>query len=152
MREEEKTTFEQRFLIIMMIWGSMLASLIIYLAVCMFINEIYQIPVGEDFPIATLKNIFYAVSIVIVFAIKFIRNKLLPEKGNRSENKINYYIGKYIVAILVSSALAEFIGILGLVLFLLNKNFNDLYLFLAISAAALIFYRPRKSELIELMS
>ena len=60
MREEEKTTFEQRFLIIMMIWGSMLASLIIYLAVCMFINEIYQIPVGEDFPIATLKNIFYA--------------------------------------------------------------------------------------------
>jgi hypothetical protein len=152
MREEEKKTIEQRFLIVMMIWGSILASLIIYLVVCIFINEIYQTPVGDNFPIATLKNAFYGVSFIILVSIRFIRNKLIPEKGNRSENRINYYMGKYTVAILVSSALAEFIGILGLVLFFLNKNFTDLYIFLAISAAAMIFYRPKKSELVELMS
>lgn len=152
MREEEKKTIEQRFRIIMMIWGSILASLIIYLVVCIFLNEVYQTPVGENFPIATLKNAFYVVSLVILVSIRFLRNKLMPEKGNRSENRINYYIGKYTVAILVSSALSEFIGMFGLVLFFLSKNFTDLYIFLALSAAAMIFYRPKKSELVELMS
>lgn len=152
MREEEKKTIEQRFRIIMMIWGSILASLIIYLVVCIFLNEVYQTPVGENFPIATLKNAFYVVSLVILVSIRFLRNKLMPEKGNRSENRINYYIGKYTVAILVSSALSEFIGMFGLVLFFLSKNFADLYIFLALSAAAMIFYRPKKSELVELMS
>ena len=151
-REEEKITIEQGFLTIMFIWGSILALLIIYLGICMFINESYQIPVGENFPITTLKNAFYVVSIIILFGIKFIRNKLIPEKGNRSENRVQYYIDKYKVAVIVSSTLSECIGIFGLVLFFLSKNFNDLYILLAISAAAMIFYRPKKSELTELMS
>ena len=38
--------------------------------------------------------------------------------------------------------------LLALVLFILGKHAVDLYLLLGISAAAMIFYRPKKEELI----
>ena len=47
----------------------------------------------------------------------------------------------------VSLALSEFIGIMGLVLFFLGDNFQVLYTFMAISALAMFFYRPRREEL-----
>jgi len=50
----------------------------------------------------------------------------------------------------ISLALSESIGIYGLVLFLLGKNTMDLYLFILVSAGAMIMYRPRKDELLSL--
>ena len=48
---------------------------------------------------------------------------------------------------IVSLALSEFIGIMGLVLFFLGDNFQVLYTFMAISAIAMLFYRPKRQEL-----
>jgi len=56
-------------------------------------------------------------------------------------------IGKYVTAMLVSLALSEFIGIMGLALFFLGDNFQVLYIFMAISAVAMFFYRPKREEL-----
>lgn len=51
---------------------------------------------------------------------------------------------------IVALTMSETMGIFGLVLFLLGKNSVDLYLLVAVSAAAMIMYRPRKEEVIVL--
>jgi hypothetical protein len=53
--------------------------------------------------------------------------------------------------VIISLALCESVGIYGLVLFFLGKNTMDLYLLLGVSAAAMIYYRPRKDELLNLL-
>jgi hypothetical protein len=59
-------------------------------------------------------------------------------------------LGKYTTAVMVSLALSESIGIYGLVLFFLGSTIQTLYLFMVISACAMIFFRPKKEELAEL--
>jgi hypothetical protein len=46
--------------------------------------------------------------------------------------------------------MSEAIGIYGLILFLLGKNQNDLYLLTALSAAAMTLYFPKKEEVVNL--
>jgi len=52
--------------------------------------------------------------------------------------------------VIVSSALCESIGIFGLIIFLLEGQFLWLYVFVGVSAAAMILLRPRKRDLIDL--
>jgi hypothetical protein len=56
-------------------------------------------------------------------------------------------IGKYAVAMVVSLALSESIGVYGLVLFFLGESFRTLYIFIGISALAIFLYRPKREEL-----
>jgi hypothetical protein len=57
------------------------------------------------------------------------------------------FVGKYTTFVIVSLALSESIGIYGFVLFLLGDSFQTLYTFIAVSALAMIFYRPKRKEL-----
>lgn len=47
-------------------------------------------------------------------------------------------------------ALSESIGVYGLVLFFLSKDSGVLYQFIVMSAIAMLYYRPRKEELLQL--
>jgi hypothetical protein len=53
----------------------------------------------------------------------------------------------YTKATVITLALAESIGIFGLVLFFLGDSFQVLYLFIAVSAAVMFYYRPKRDEL-----
>ena len=57
------------------------------------------------------------------------------------------FVGQYIPAVITTLALAESIGIYGLLLFLLGGDFKTLYTFIIVSALAMIFYRPKREEL-----
>jgi hypothetical protein len=46
-----------------------------------------------------------------------------------------------------SLALSESIGVYGLVLFFLGESFRTLYIFIGISALAMLLYRPKREEL-----
>jgi hypothetical protein len=69
-----------------------------------------------------------------------------PQTG-RSRPDIQTVIGKYATAVIISLALSESVGIFGLVLFFLGKDFQILHAFLACSAVAMVFHRPRVSEI-----
>jgi len=58
---------------------------------------------------------------------------------------------KYSAATIVALAMSESIGVYGLILFFLGKNSTDLYLLILISAAAMVIYRPRKDEMLNLV-
>jgi hypothetical protein len=54
---------------------------------------------------------------------------------------------KYTSITMISITLSESVGIYGLVLFMITGEFITLYVFVAVSAVALYFFRPRFSEL-----
>ena len=57
------------------------------------------------------------------------------------------FVGHYAAVVIISLALSESIGIYGLVLFLLGGGFKTLYTFIAVSALAMVFYRPKREEM-----
>ena len=136
---------------IFILWLAMFISLAVYVFVGHMVGEKVAIFLGEDSSLGMLRGILYGISIATLFLTKYMRNLLLKsEKGSfQTGNQINQHpaVAKYIIAIVVSLALSESIGIYGLVLFLLGKNTVDLYSLITLSAVAMLYYRPKKEEL-----
>ena len=69
--------------------------------------------------------------------------KQRAEKMNKSASVI-----KYTEVVIVSVALAELIGIFGFIFCLISGDFQTLYYLVGISALAMVYYCPKKKELI----
>jgi hypothetical protein len=101
-----------------------------------------------------LKTLLYLFTFIIIVITRYIRRFILSGKGQNGQATQNFQpltLQKYTTAMIAAWALLESIGIFGLVLFLLGKNPMDLYLLILISAAAMLWYRPKKDELINLI-
>ncbi|MBN1931825.1 MAG: hypothetical protein JW786_09485 [Desulfobacterales bacterium] len=138
------------------IWSAMLGSLFIYVIIChMFGDQIRGNHLGSGFSIELLKKILYGISVAELFIAYYVRNLMLSTRSkNRRLNLRSATVTgikspdeiKYMSAIIVSLAISGGIGIYGLVLFLLGAEFQTLYNFIAISAAAMVFFRPKSEE------
>jgi hypothetical protein len=134
------------------IWFGMLGSLAIYLFIGLRIATNIQASMDKS-TFGVLKTVLYLFTLIIIVITRYIRRFILSGKGQygqASENLQPLTLQKYTTAMIVAWALLESIGIFGLVLFLLGKNPMDLYLLILISAAAMLWYRPKKDELIGL--
>jgi hypothetical protein len=158
--ETEKELIEKSFSILRIIWLAMLGTLIVYLFICyQFGNQIQQ-PPGSQYPLATLRNIFFGLAAVTLLISHFLRRFMLTGRSGSSAttpskspspSDLSPILGKYATALIISLALSESIGIFGLVLFILGDSYQTLYIFVGISAIAMFFYRPKKQELVELI-
>jgi hypothetical protein len=153
---QEKDAIDKGMKTLWVIWASMLGSLLIYVFIC------YQPGIGlkgvggSDFPIGLLRNIFFGAGAAAWFMAYFMRRSMLSVRAGISKPKpvermVKWdappYIAKYASAVIVSLALSESIGIYGFVLFLLGDGFKTLYIFIAVSALAMVFYRPKREEM-----
>ncbi len=141
--------------VVLIIWGAILASLGVYLVVCLYIQESLHINTAPDLPLDTLKNTLLGVSCITLGVVPFLRKSMMrPNKPGAKASLATSIqhpaIGKYTVVTVVTSALLESIGIYGVILFLLSKDTMTLYLFLVISAGSMIYFRPRKEELVNI--
>jgi len=59
---------------------------------------------------------------------------------------------KYSIAVICSMATCMSVGVAGLGMFLLTKDFQTLYVLVAISAIAIVYHRPKRSEFESLAS
>jgi hypothetical protein len=143
------------------IWTALLVSLFIYVFVCHFFGAEIRANAGPDFPIGLFKKILYVVALFTFAIAYFLRRLMLSGRIASSQGSIVKpatpsdqppYLAKYTIAVVVSLALSESIGIYGLVLFFLGQDFQTLYTFIAISALAMIFFRPKMEELERLVS
>jgi hypothetical protein len=140
---------------IFMIWGVILASLGVHLIVCINVEEIVQVNISPDFPLTTLRYVLFVMACVTIVGVYFFR-KFLLSTGRSSVNSMEMSsaqhpaIARYTTVVVVTSALLESIGIYGILLFFLAKDTRSLYQLLIISAAAMIYFRPRKEELINM--
>lgn len=128
--------------------GMMLVTLIIYLFICYRFGHELQEPLPETRRVF-IRTIFYGIAIVAFPAINLIRhiqlrlNQTMP--GNKSAKS------RYLLTVIVSMSLAEGIGVLGFVMFMLGDDFNTLYIFTGLSALGLYLYRPKQDEYVRII-
>ncbi|MEW5725286.1 MAG: hypothetical protein AB1896_19385 [Thermodesulfobacteriota bacterium] len=149
------------------LWGALLGSLVIYLVVAYVISQ--QTPPESDLPADSLqKPLLYVLALLgagLIVLSHFVRRLLLrPKTGPAPAAQPgpgpivtpfpgqHPLVGKYLAALLVSLALCEAIGIFGLVLFFLGRDMMTLYVFIAVSAAAMVYHRPKEEELSEFLT
>jgi F0F1-type ATP synthase membrane subunit c/vacuolar-type H+-ATPase subunit K len=143
------------------IWAALLASLVIYVFICHFLGAEIGANADPDFPMGLFKKILYVVALATFGLAYFLRRLMVSGRFSGSQGSLVNpavpssqppYLAKYTIAVVVSLALSESIGIYGLVLFFLGQDFQTLYTFIAISALAMIFFRPKMEELERLAS
>ncbi len=155
LEKSEMEQLDKAWTVIKIIWGALLASLGVYVAVCEYMKD--QLRPTTDFPLETMKLVLYGVSFFTLIVIHFIRRMMLKTAGSglfsafvQSPSVQHPTAGRYLSVVIVSMALCESIGIYGLVLFFMSKDSLVLYQFIIISAAAMLYFRPRKEELLQL--
>ncbi len=143
---------DKELLRLRVIWFGMLGSLVIYLIIGLQIGTNIQASMDKS-TFGVLKTLLYLFTLVIIVMTRYIKKFILSGKdqfGQPIQNPQPLTLQKYTTVMIVAWALLECIGIFGLVLFLLGKNRTDLYLLLIVSAVAMLWYRPKKDELISL--
>ena len=131
------------------IWFALFFSLILYMIIALFASKTINI----KFDIMLLKNIkiaLYSVSFVTIISTIFVNKFLLKVDRNVDSEKavdIQRSVRKFNVAMIISLALSESIGIYGIILFFITKNAADLYLLISMSALSMILYFPKRSSL-----
>ena len=154
---QEKEAVNKGMLTLWVIWGAMLGSLFIYIVVCHVLGEEIRGDFAEPgFPFKLFRNILYGVVAVELLIIYYLRKFMLKGRPSTAKadmpgrssslNKLSF-VGQYTAIIIISLAIADSIGIYGLVLYLLGGDFKTLYTFIIVSALAMVFYRPRREEL-----
>jgi F0F1-type ATP synthase membrane subunit c/vacuolar-type H+-ATPase subunit K len=156
MEVSERKANENRLLTLWIIWAAIFGSLFIYAIICHQWGVNIRNTIGPNFPLDLMRNVLYGVAISTLILTHFLRKFLLAGRSSGSESMSlnpptssaqSSPTGKYAVAMVVSLALSESIGVYGLVLFFVGESFRTLYIFLGISALAMFLYRPKREEL-----
>jgi hypothetical protein len=131
-----------------LIQGIMLASLVVYVIVCITLGDQIQQPLPEAQRVL-IRTILYVVAIVTFPMTNLLRyiqlrlNQTMPFSSIDPEGEAKK---RYLVTVIVSMSLIESVGIFGFVMFILGDNFNTLYIFTGLSALGLFLYRPKVHE------
>jgi hypothetical protein len=153
---QEKVAIDKGMQTLWVIWAAMLGSLVIYIFVCLQLGEGLMANERTEVPIGLLRKILLGVTAVELIMSYYLRRFLLKGRSNtvriniiRGSSTMNQppFVSHYTVAVIISLALADSIGIYGLVLFLLGDSLQVFYTFIGISALAMVFYRPRREEM-----
>lgn len=153
---QEKEAINKGMQTLWLIWAAMLSSLLIYIFVCHLLGEGLGRVEEPDVPIELLKKILYGVAAVTLIASYRMRKFMLKGPLSRFEaniarrsSNLNHppFVGQYTVAVIISLAIVECIGIYGLTLFFLGESFQTLYTFIVVSALAMVFFCPKREEL-----
>lgn len=153
--EMEMKQIDSGWRVILVLWGAILASLGVYLVVCIVMEKKLLINISPNLPMETIKIALFGVSFITLFVVNYLRKFLLRSGnsfGNSSQPSSPQHpaVGKYTVIVIITSALLESIGIYGVVLFFMAKDTLSLYQLVIMSALAMIYFRPRKDELLNL--
>jgi len=156
--DADKDSIEKGFLKIQIIWGAIVACLVVYLIIALAFGEEISKGSNDQLPVSLLRNILICVSVFEIFIIRIFRRIMVgkgtilksTERGTAKEQPP--YMAQYMIAVIVSASIAESIGIFGLVLVFLGAGINTFYFFTAASAIVMIYYRPKKEELVEFAS
>lgn len=157
MEVQEKKDMKKGMRTIWIIWLGILYSLYMYVKICHLQQSELPYVSEANLPLELIKYVFYGLSIIVLFATHYVRKSMLSKKSCKSEEKIIQHaakinkpasVVKYTVAVFISIALSELIGIFGLIFCFISGDFKTLYSFIAISAIAMIYFCPKKKELI----
>lgn len=157
MEDQEEKDIKKGMRSIWMIWLGILSSLYIYVKIGHFEQPGMPYLSEANLPLDLIKYIFYGLSIIIFVVTFYIRKDMLSAKSGKTDEKIieraakmnkPAAVMKYTGAVVVSIALAELIGIFGVVFFFISGDLETLYSLIGVSAVTMIYFCPKKKELI----
>nr|WP_320012677.1 hypothetical protein [uncultured Desulfobulbus sp.] len=134
-----------------LIWIALFCSLIIYaFIVPMLLNNAHITFSQESY--RTLRLALFACAVLTLIFTWFVRKYLLAAPQGKRNNQSTQHpaIARYLSVMMVALGMSEAIGVYGLVLFVLGRSYQDLYLLTALSAGAMLVYYPKKNEVISL--
>ena len=126
-----------------LIVGLMVTVLIIYLVFCHLMESELRLNYPAE-QRETIRTIFYIIGIIgfplsnLIRHIQLRLNQTMPGKKSAKN--------RYLLTIAVSMIIAESIGVLGVVMYMLGDDFNTLYIFSGLSFLAMFLYRPKLEE------
>jgi hypothetical protein len=139
---------------IWVIWTVMLGSIAIYIIVCHLMAGRIDGNIGSNFPSRSLNYILYIISAVELVFGYWVRKVLLRARSGRQNrivargaSDLTIALEKYKRALILSLSIAESIGIYGVILFFMSRNFQSLYIFVLTSAIVMLIYRPKLKEI-----
>jgi hypothetical protein len=162
LEEKERVEIEKELRILWFFWAGCFGALFVLLLMCAGFGEKLRenIEVSPDFPINLLKGLFIVVVLISLVLAYFWRRLVLAGKSIGFENKAfemlfssnkPAYLLKYRYGIYPPMAISASPGFYGFVLFMLGGDALTFYLFLIISALGVLYHRPKKEEIIELL-
>lgn len=169
LNDDEMRDIEKGFNTIRLIWVMIVIALAVFIIIANVIGKEGTIT-GNNDPDETfllISYILYAIGAIILGIVYFIRRAITNQKSAisriasflstispstiiASRGNPRSAVGRYLVGILICSALIEAIGIYGLIIFIINADFLSLYFLIGIAAAAQLYFRPKKQEIIDL--
>ncbi|MBW1660439.1 MAG: hypothetical protein JRJ48_08080 [Deltaproteobacteria bacterium] len=138
------------------IWFFLLGSLAIYLFIGLYLKETLNPQIRSTLPSDTLRWALYLISAATFIMIYFLK-KIIIKAAARAESRAGRskdqhpVIARYTTAVVISLAVAESIGIYGLILYFLIGQTEDLISLMVLSAVAMILHRPKREELSRLI-
>lgn len=138
------------------IWSIMFGALAIYLIVCFLKAEGINTKLHSSIaPIKYILCIISAIGLACIYYVRRIMLKICPNNNSSMNNGhpslIKTGLNQYTRAQIISLAIAESIGVYGLVYFFLTKDYLFLYILILISAIVMIIYRPKVKDLKQLI-
>lgn len=138
------------------VWGAIVASLAIYLAVPSLLGAAGVAAPLDDELLELVRMVLYGLSAASFILAGVMRKVMLrprpaatglPTTVASNEARTVNELNRYVRAVAVSVALVESIAIYGLVLYVLGAGPDILYIMTAITAVAMGIYCPKRSEL-----
>ncbi len=153
---DKRKQLQAAMMTIWIIWGAMIASLLLYVVVALLLGD--HLLSRETFDpglLTTLTRIFMAISAALLLVAFFLRRSLLnrqPEMIAEPVQAPPLPTGQYMTNLLICLALCEAIGIFGFVLYMLGGDFTTFVLFIAVGLAGMIYFRPSSRHVEKLMA
>lgn len=147
--KQSRTALVKDMRTVWFIWLAMLATLGVYLFLCLWFEEALRTPQRMDFPLEMMKNALAIAALITIAAAVVMRRfmfKAALRSADSSQDANSHPIARYTVVVIITLAIAESVGIYGLILFMLGASYQTLYTFLFISALMMLWHRPKLEE------
>jgi len=133
------------------IWLALFLSLILYVSIAPMLFKSAQITFSLE-SYRTLRLALFTCAALTLVLTWFLRKYLLAAPQGKRPTSSGHHpaVARYISVMMVAMGLSEAICVYGLVLYVLGKNHQDLYLLTLLSAGAMLLYFPKKEEIVAL--
>jgi hypothetical protein len=140
--------------VLWIISAGMFGAVVVYAVISYLMAGMPFIPVS-NVPVETIRYILILLAAVILVLAYFLRKTMLSARSAKSSppaGAVPSFFGQYMMAVIISDAISEAIAILGLILLFLGEGLPIVYVFMAVSALSMFFFRPDRDELEEFVN
>lgn len=126
-----------------LICAAMLALLLAYNALCHFWPNLFQQAWPAD-QRELIRSVLYGIAIVLFPLTNLLRHILL--RLNQTMPGPKPAAARYLMTILVTQGLIEWVGLFGFGMFLIGDDYNTLYIFSLMAVLGVYLHRPKPEE------